>query len=164
MFRILNNRNKSKKPLYDRGNYERRLNKDPLAAGEAKDIAKLFIWPFVAQYKPEGTSIENFLDELFQTNYRKIERYRCLEKFVMPGRIAIDSHIDSTIKVRRIVRSEQVMWIRTDSKMPNRIDIELVYRDNRSTVFKLDQAQYSTILGFVSHWPYRCHSCVGHYE
>jgi hypothetical protein len=161
MYRILNNRNKPKPPL------NRRSERDPMASGHMKEVARLFIWPFIDNYKSPSSSIENFLDELFQTNYRNIERFKGRDKFVMPGKVLdkparITGHSSGTIKVRRNVKADQVMWVRTDSKMPDRIDVELIYKDNQSTVFLLNQAEWCTILPFISHWPYRCHA--GRYE
>lgn len=158
MYRILQNRNKRTKPaIYKKTGTIHRRSKDPLATGKLKEFARLFIWPFVNKYKGDNVSLEAFLECLFSVDERKIERFKVLESFIMPGNLL---DYESIIKVRRKTFEGQQLWVRTDIKMPDRIDIELVYKNGQSTTFKLKQAQFSSILRMIGHDPYRCHASV----
>lgn len=97
----------------------RRAEKDPIL----KAIWDLFIAP-LARNAPIQEDTKRFLDRIFCVDTRDIQSYKARHSFVMPG-LKVEA---PGVKIQGIgyrgVSKDKIITVRTDSTMPNCVDVE----------------------------------------
>ena len=110
--------------------------------GSSKDIAKWFLKPLL-HYRPDYMSIRDWLDYLFGTEHRHITTYIADRPFEIKG-VALTKYgvRASNFGYRKVSKGSE-LFVRTDARTPNRIDVEvLIGIGKRSRVFELSQLQW----------------------
>jgi hypothetical protein len=115
---------------------------DPIEEGSLKLIYKWFIGPLII-YKPASHSIKEWLEELFDIKHRDITRYVVMKPFHMPGLYCETAATKIQGVGYRTVKKDEVLWVRTDGRRPNVIDVEwLGGQGRKDQVFSLSADQW----------------------
>lgn len=101
-----------------------RTKRNPLNEGSLREIFDLFLKPITKKWGIRNKNKMVFLDWLFDVENREIRRWRVVKTFNIPGLL----YIAGSIKIQGIgyreVKSGVEMWVRTDKRSPNSIDVE----------------------------------------
>lgn len=120
-----------------------RTPKHAFEQGSAPIIWKRIIAPLL-RYKPIDQDMKQYLELLFHTHERPINRYVVRKQFSMPGLY----HVSALTKVQGIgprhVVVGDILWVRTDTRYPNEIQVE-IERKTRGHLFSLDSSQWGWI-------------------
>ena len=115
----------------------------PRSRGAAGEIIKRILGP-LTRWKPNGMDVGMFWDELFHLSERSITFCKARRNFRMPGLY----YEAPTVKIQgigdRVVRKNSSIFIRTDTRRPGFVDIEIAEVDS-SRVFSLTTMQLSEI-------------------
>jgi hypothetical protein len=127
---------------------------NPMEQGVAKQIYQWFIGRLVF-HKPEAMSIRDWLEHIFHTKHRGIERYRVRKPFRMPGLY----YAAGAVKVQglgyRDIKDKMVLLVRTDDREPF-VDVEVhAGQGNKDQVFQLTSSEWGWVLLHCEHLPER---------
>lgn len=97
----------------------RRAEKDPVL----RDIWELFIAP-LARNAPLHEDPKRYIDQVFCVDTRDIQSYKARNDFIMPGLKVEAPHLKIQGIGYRGVSKDKVITVRTDSTMPDCVDVE----------------------------------------
>lgn len=124
----------------------------PIKQGIIKQLVELFIFPLF-KYKPRNKHLLDFIDEIWCSDTRTIERYMARKDFYMPGSYWKLPHKLPTYGERK-VKAGTTMFIRIDTVL-NQIDIEIQMPPNNEwQVFTVTEEQYDKIKDRLKLLPY----------
>lgn len=123
---------------------------DPFSEGSLAQIYKLYFGRLIF-FKPTDTPIADWLEELFDVKHREITRYRANHEFTLPGL----QYIAPTVKIQgvgyRRIRQDQELWVRTDSRAPDAVDVEVFAGQGEAdTVYALTRAEWDWVSRFCT--------------
>lgn len=125
--------------------------------GTRRKIAELLIAPILLN-KPDHIGTPAWLELMFHVEEREIIQYEAKAPFVMPGylKVAPFKLEEGTKKKEREVPAGALLWVRTDKKWPEFVEVEFQPGKHRQTYwFHLTTRQFESIfpkLSFYSHW------------
>jgi len=119
--------------------------------GSIKQIYELFFQPLVKRYRVPGKSLKEFLEDLFNVDYRNIDRYKVKNTFEIPGLLYTAGWAKTQGLGYRTVKKGSLIFVRTDSREPNAIDVEFYGGvGEKEHVYCLNQYQFNSILQNIS--------------
>jgi hypothetical protein len=122
----------------------KRREKHAFEEGSAKAIWTRIIAPLI-RYKPQDQDMKQWLEILFHTEDRTIQRFVVKKPFTMPGLY----HTAPLTKVQGIgprhVNKGDIIWARMDVRNPSEIQVE-IERKTRGHLFSLDSSQWGWTL------------------
>lgn len=124
----------------------KKRDRHPLTEGSLALIYKLFFGPLI-QYKPNTLSINEWLESLFDVRNREITQYKCTKPFEMPGLYCQAALVRVQGLGFRDVAKGDRLWVRTDARSPNEIEVEFHGRGSQraDTVFLLDKSEWGLV-------------------
>jgi len=112
--------------------------------GFAGQIFRLFIVPILLQ-KPDGVDRQDWFDFMFHVEHRKIDEWSCVAPFKMPGSLVLSHKLYAQGLGESLVRLGDSLWVRTDSALPGRIEVEVVNYQFRTNMFILTDYDWRVI-------------------
>ena len=114
--------------------------------GYIKEIYELFFRPLVKRYRRPGASIKEFLEDLFDVDYRHIYRVKARNKFDIPGLL----YTAGWAKVQgigyRTVNKGTLLVVREDMRNPNTVDVEFNGGvGEKEHVYQLTRTEFNSI-------------------
>lgn len=128
----------------------KRFRKAPWREGSITEIYRIFFRPIIKNHCPDSLTPHEFLEEMFDVDHRDIVRYRAKRNFKMPGLF----YVSGNQKVQGIgfrqVKQHAILWLRTDSKNPDFVDIEFMGGvGEMDQVFSLTSSEFNSIAPFI---------------
>lgn len=113
--------------------------------GFIQRIYNLFFKPLVINYKPEDLSVVTFLENLFDVDYRSINRFKSRRSFKIPGLL----YVAGATKVQgtgyRNVKKDSLLIVRENTRTST-FDVEFHGAQGKAEqVFHLDNSQWNSI-------------------
>lgn len=121
----------------------RTLAPHPLTEGHIGLIFQKFIQP-LTRYKPEGMDLKHWWDWLFHVEERTITRYLVTKGFQMPGLLCPAPLMKVQGIGFRRVKAGDTLWVRTDSVVPDQVDIEW-HGAGRQQIFCLNSTEWGAV-------------------
>ena len=116
--------------------------KNPYNEGSLQRIADLFIKPLIP-LKPTNMSYKEWLRRIFHVETREISKYRARKPFNMLGHYLETANVKTQGIGYRPVKRNDLLWVRTDSTMPDKVEIEIQSGvGSKSQVFELNQEEW----------------------
>lgn len=116
----------------------------PYTEGYLKEIWELFFLPMMG-LRPKLISPKDWMNDLFCEKTRKIICVRTTRKFHMPGKLLVAPNIPVSGIGSRDINENSILWIRHDSTMPDRFDVETQGKGKTAQVFQLDEDEWDEI-------------------
>jgi hypothetical protein len=127
----------------------RKPRPDPFSEGCIRDIYKHFFGPLIF-YKPPLLTIQDWLNYLFDASNRDIVRYVATKDFKMPGLLFTSGSVKVQGLGYRPVTKGDELWVRTDARNPNQIDVEYLGGvGSAEQVFSLNSSEWNWTREFV---------------
>lgn len=115
--------------------------------GSLAYIYKYFISPLI-RHKPQGTNLHDWMDAIFCADERIITRNIVTKKFKMPGAYWMSSSKLVTGYGNREIKVGYKVWVRKDTTMPDRIDVEVRSGQGlKHGIFALTRREFDSIKG-----------------
>lgn len=113
--------------------------------GDLGKIIEYFLNPLL-KYRPEGMETRDFLDLLFGAGFREINRYRAFNATQIKGTSITRHGVKADNFGYRTIKPGDVLYVRTDTRTPNVIDVEvMIGQGRRSRVFRLSALQWAKL-------------------
>ena len=124
---------------------KKRLSKRNFRSKIFNQIYHDFIWP-LRRYKSKEQTYYNWLREIFCVETRSIVKYRARESFALPGKLFVAGSIPIEGLGYRKVRKGATLYVRHDTTMPDRFDVETDCAPRRKTqVFFLTDYEWTKV-------------------
>lgn len=124
---------------------------------ESKNLYEYLIVPMVHN-KPDNVSMKDWLDYLFCVSTRFIDRFVVNTDFKMPGAYYAAANVPIPGMGFTKVKKGDILWIRYDTTVPDRFDIELIGTKGRwqlkDQVFRLTDLDWIKIKQFIEPYEY----------
>jgi len=114
-------------------------------------IVEWFLKP-LTKYKPNGSSLKDWLDNLFHLKNREIKEYIVDQDFTMLGMLVAAPYIKYYGTGDRKINKGTLLYYRYDWSLPNYIDVEII-KDNRQQVFSLTKSEWEKTIIFLKELP-----------
>lgn len=139
---------------------------DPFAEGSIASIYRWFFGPLI-RYKSlhaenlaayngrtdveiQEPTINEWMEYLFHTKFREVGQYVARRAFEMPGLLVINSVTKIQGIGYRKVRAGQEMWVRTDERTPEQVEVEIMAGKGKADqVFELSSQQWNAIRSYL---------------
>ena len=122
----------------------RRLREKLLREGHLKELWELFFLPILRRM-PRFISPKDWLSNVFCEETRSIVRYEAMRTFKLPGKLLVAPNIPIGGLGYRKITKGTILWIRYDTTMPDKRDIETQGRGKKSQVFQLNEDDWDLI-------------------
>lgn len=133
----------------------KRRRKALTGAGEGaiKDIYKLFIRPLL-KVKPDIMGYKHWLDGLFHTDTRSIQRMIVKKSFRIKGRFHVAADITVPGLGCRIAKEGQLVWVRHDTTKKDLFELEIQNGPGRKWQwFDLTCDQWFNVTKYLDRYP-----------
>ena len=121
----------------------------PAKQGAVPKLVEYIFTPLI-KLRPDGMDIKTWLEYLFHIDERTIDKYISNEYFKMPGMCRLPGGSVVQGIGYRDIKPGDVMFVRIDTTMPDRIDIEAGLGPGRGTYnYQLDELEWLRISRFM---------------
>ena len=112
-------------------------------------LTQYFFKPLL-KYRPEGMEIRDWMDFLFGTTFRTIDTYTVTTSCQLKGLTITRTGRRAANFGSRHIKPGHLVYVRTDSRTPNTIDVEVVEgAKKRTRVFELTALQWQHLEGHL---------------
>lgn len=128
----------------------KRRRPDPFDEGSLRVIYERFFRRIVEVYCPPDKTHHEFMEDLFDVDHRRIDRYLARRTFDLPGLLVVTGNVRYQGLGYRTVTLGTSVLVRTDSLNPAEVQVDFLGgQGHKEHVYSLTKEQWAQVSRFL---------------